>query len=43
MVRLGGLAGIVAFIVWMARLTAHGKVPPPEGRWREVTESELER
>jgi hypothetical protein len=32
---LGGLAA------WWARLAAHGKVPPPEGRWREITEDDL--
>jgi hypothetical protein len=32
---LGGLAG------WWARLAAHSKVPPPEGRWREITEDDL--
>ncbi len=41
MLRLAGLAGLVAVTVWVARLTAHGKVPPPEGRWREMTEIEL--
>ncbi|HEY7875643.1 MAG TPA: hypothetical protein VIG64_11045 [Actinomycetota bacterium] len=28
-------------VAWWARLKAHGKVPPPEGRWREVTEDDL--
>jgi hypothetical protein len=34
-VLLGGVAA------WWARLKAHGKVPPPEGRWREITEDDL--
>ena len=34
-VVLGALAG------WWARLMAHSKVPPPEGRWREISEDDL--
>jgi hypothetical protein len=34
-VLLGGLAA------WWARLFAHSKVPPPEGRWREISEDDL--
>jgi hypothetical protein len=34
-VLLGGIAA------WWARLKAHGKVPPPEGRWKEITEDDL--
>ncbi|MDQ4095684.1 MAG: hypothetical protein M3174_05725 [Actinomycetota bacterium] len=32
-------AGVV---LWLARLKAHAKVPPPEGRWREVTSDAFE-
>jgi hypothetical protein len=33
------LAGGAA--AWWARLMAHAKVPPPEGRWREIDEDDL--
>jgi hypothetical protein len=38
---------VLAFVVlgavgvWWGRLVAHSKVPPPEGRWREVSEDSL--
>jgi hypothetical protein len=32
---LGGLAA------WWARLLAHSKVPPAEGRWRELSDDDL--
>ncbi|MDQ4145983.1 MAG: hypothetical protein M3198_19995 [Actinomycetota bacterium] len=37
--RLARVLAVVAgagFVVWLGRLKAHAKVPPPEGRWREV-------
>lgn len=34
-----GLAGIAT--VWAARLFAHHKTPPPEGRWRELGRDDL--
>jgi hypothetical protein len=34
--------GIAGLAVWWARLMAHAKLPPPEGRWREVSERELQ-
>jgi hypothetical protein len=37
--RLGRMAAIVvgaALGAWWVRLIAHSKVPPPEGRWREL-------
>lgn len=37
---LARLAG-AGLLLWGARLFSHSKVPPPEGRWREVTEEEL--
>ena len=27
--------------IWIGRLMAHSKVPPPEGRWREIAPEEL--
>ncbi|MDQ3940559.1 MAG: hypothetical protein M3238_04320 [Actinomycetota bacterium] len=40
-VRLLVIAAGAAIGLWWARLATHAKVPPPEGRWREVTEAEL--
>jgi hypothetical protein len=40
-VRLLGLAVLVALSVWLGRLVAHSKLPPPEGRWRELDDAAL--
>ena len=37
--RTGKVVALVAgagLALWWGRLMAHAKVPPPEGRWREV-------
>jgi hypothetical protein len=39
--RLTGYLLVAGMAVWLGRLFAHSKTPPPEGRWREVTEAEL--
>jgi hypothetical protein len=39
--RVGGLLVLGALGVWWGRLVAHSKIPPPEGRWREITPEEL--
>jgi uncharacterized membrane protein YsdA (DUF1294 family) len=33
------LLGVVG--LWFGRQVAHSKTPPPQGRWREIPESEL--
>ena len=40
-VRFVSLLGLAAIGAWIGRLVAHSKVPPPEGRWREVSLGEL--
>ncbi len=42
-VRLAGAALTGAAAVWFARLLAHSKVPPPEGRWRELRDEDRHR
>ena len=32
---------VIGLGVWIGRLMAHSKVPPPEGRWREIAPEEL--
>ncbi|MDQ3985016.1 MAG: hypothetical protein M3280_00735 [Actinomycetota bacterium] len=32
---------VLAFFLWLGRLLAHAKVPPPEGRWRELDQDLL--
>jgi hypothetical protein len=39
--RTAGLLVLGAFGVWWGRLVAHSKIPPPEGRWREITAEDL--
>lgn len=39
--RLLGFMGLGLAVAWWTRLKAHSKTPPPEGRWREVSEEEL--
>ncbi|MGH2693601.1 MAG: hypothetical protein ACRDJJ_02180 [Actinomycetota bacterium] len=34
--RLVGIAAVLALAVWWGRALAHSKLPPPEGRWREI-------
>ncbi|HZA20658.1 MAG TPA: hypothetical protein VE889_07390 [Actinomycetota bacterium] len=36
LLRTIGLGAIGALALWWARAAAHSKVPPPEGRWREL-------
>ncbi len=36
--KILALLGGAGVALWLARLKAHAKVPPPEGRWREVPE-----
>lgn len=40
--RLIALLGVTGLAAWLARLRAHGKVPAPEGRWRELSRADLE-
>jgi hypothetical protein len=39
--RLLGWLVLGALITWWSRLRAHSKLPPPEGRWREIPENGL--
>ena len=42
--RKGRVLALIAgagLAVWWGRLLAHAKVPPPEGRWREVPPDSL--
>jgi hypothetical protein len=41
MIRFAGLLFATGLGVWLGRLIAHSKVPPPEGRWREIPPEEL--
>lgn len=41
MLRLCGLVLLAALGLWLGRLVAHSKLPPPEGRWRELDDSVL--
>ena len=41
MLRLVALVILGFVMLWWARLLTHAKVPPPEGRWREITDEEL--
>lgn len=37
--KLGRIVAILigaALVAWWGRLITHSKVPPPEGRWREL-------
>ncbi|HEX2049001.1 MAG TPA: hypothetical protein VHJ34_00030 [Actinomycetota bacterium] len=43
LLRLAGLAAAALAGVWWGRVVAHSKVPPPEGRWREVDPRDLGR
>jgi hypothetical protein len=36
--RLLGWLSAGALVAWWSRLKAHSKLPPAEGRWREVSE-----
>lgn len=36
---IAALLGVIG--VWWGRQVAHSKTPPPQGRWREIPESEL--
>jgi hypothetical protein len=36
LVRILILGALGAVAIWWARAVAHSKVPPPEGRWREL-------
>jgi hypothetical protein len=40
-VRVVGVLVAGGLVGWWARLAAHSKVPPPEGRWHEITEDDL--
>jgi hypothetical protein len=42
-IRLMGAALLGAIAVWWGRQVAHSKTPPPQGRWREISETELSR
>jgi hypothetical protein len=39
--RVVGFLLLIALALWWGRLLAHSKVPPPAGRWREITDDEL--
>lgn len=39
--RLLGWLILGALITWWSRLRAHSKLPPPEGRWREISDNGL--
>ncbi|HZA39604.1 MAG TPA: hypothetical protein VFA00_03165 [Actinomycetota bacterium] len=39
--RAVGLAIGAGVGIWLGRLIAHSKVPPPEGKWREIPPEEL--
>lgn len=39
--RAAGLAIGAGVGIWLGRLIAHSKVPPPEGKWREIPPEEL--
>jgi len=41
LMRAAGLVIGAGVGVWLGRLIAHSKVPPPEGRWREIPPEEL--
>lgn len=41
LLRSCGLLLLVAFGLWLGRLVAHSKLPPPEGRWRELGDDAL--
>ena len=41
LLRFLSLLALGAVGLWWGRLMAHSKVPPPEGRWREVGEQSL--
>ena len=36
MSRLAGLAALLILAALWGRVLAHSKLPPPEGRWREI-------
>ncbi len=40
-VRLLSAVLFGAIGVWWGRQVAHSKTPPPQGRWREISEAEL--
>jgi hypothetical protein len=42
LLRASALLVATGLGLWLGRLIAHSKVPPPEGRWREVPPEELE-
>jgi hypothetical protein len=39
--RLLAVVAGSALAVWWGRAVAHGKKPPPEGRWREISDESL--
>lgn len=41
LIRFVSLALLGGIGVWWGRQVAHSKTPPPQGRWREIPESEL--
>jgi hypothetical protein len=41
LIRLFFWVLVIGLGVWVGRLMAHSKVPPPEGRWREIAPEEL--
>jgi ABC-type xylose transport system permease subunit len=41
LLRAAGLVIGAGVGVWLGRLIAHSKVPPPEGKWREIPPDEL--
>lgn len=40
-IRLSLIVLLAGLGVWIGRLLAHSKVPPPEGRWREIDPGDL--
>ncbi|MDQ4057921.1 MAG: hypothetical protein M3124_02230 [Actinomycetota bacterium] len=41
LIRFVSLALLGGIGLWWGRQVAHSKKPPPQGRWREIPESEL--